>query len=119
MNKVQLIGRLTRDVELRMTKNSKSVVSFSLAVDKRDKTADFFNCIAWDMTAELMNKYLHKGNKVAICGHLQTRSFETKDGRKQTVTEVVADEVEFLERKEQKEEHTDFMKINNDEKLPF
>jgi single-strand DNA-binding protein len=104
MNKVILSGRLTRDPEKRVTTNNKIIASFTLAVDRRFKNAsgeketDFFDLTAWGNTAEFVCNYLKKGNKVMVSGSLQTRSFE-KGGKKETVTEINADEVEFAESK--------------------
>lgn len=121
MNKVILIGRLSKDVELRFTQSNKAVTSFSIAVDKRKKEegADFFNCVAWGTIAENMNRYLAKGSKVAVYGRLSTRSYE-KNGSKQYVTEVVADEVEFLDSKNHNQQPSqNFQQINDDDELPF
>ena len=102
MNKVILVGNLTRDPELTETPNGIAVCRFSIAV-QRDyanaegkKEADFFNITVWRGRAENCGKYLKKGNKVAVVGSLQTRSYEDKDGIKRNVTDIVASEVEFL-----------------------
>lgn len=102
MNRVDLIGRLTRDPELRKTNNGTSVLSFTLAVDRAFKTpgqpeADFINCQAWNKTAENMARYLHKGSLIAVEGRIQTRSYDNQQGQRVYVTEVVADRVQFLE----------------------
>lgn len=117
MNKVQLIGRLTDNLELRYTQNKKSVVSFSLAVPKREKNngADFISCVAWGNTAENMSKYLKQGSRIAVCGRLSVRKY-TKDNKVHSVTEVIAEEVEFLESK--KTENTEFTPVD-DSDLPF
>lgn len=101
MNKTQLIGRLTKDVVLRRTTSDKSVASFTLAVNRRSKDdgADFISCIAWNKTAETLAKYVHKGDRIGVCGRIQTRGYKDKDGKSVYVTEVVVDEVEFLESK--------------------
>ena len=108
MNKVILIGNLTKDPEMRQTTNGTNVCTLSLAVNRRfkDKTtgetvADFFNVIVWRQLAEICGRYLAKGRKVAVVGELQNRSYEAKDGTKRYVTEVVADEVEFLTPRDQ------------------
>ena len=101
MNKVFLIGNLTRDPELRTTASSKSVCSFSIAVNRAfsnqqgEKVTDFFNIIVWGKLGENCAKYLSKGRKVAVMGEIQNRSYE-KDGVKRTVTEIIASDVEFL-----------------------
>ena len=102
MNKAILIGNLTRDPELRTTPSGTSVCSFSVAVTRRfanqagERLTDYFNIVAWSQLGETCGKYLAKGRKVAVIGELQTRSYEAKDGTKRYVTEVRADEVEFL-----------------------
>ena len=100
MNNVSLIGRLTKDVQERRTKNGTPVVSFTLAVDRRKKEdgADFIPCIAWDKAAETIAKYVHKGDLFGVTGYIQTRSYE-KDGRMNYVAEVVTTSFQFLERK--------------------
>ncbi len=100
MNKVILMGRFTRDPELRQTAQGTSVVSFSLAVDRRmaregQQQADFISCVAWSKLAEFICKYFQKGSMIAISGRLQTRTYDDKDGKRQYITEVVADEAYF------------------------
>lgn len=104
MNKVILLGRLTRDPEVRYTQNNTIFATFSVAVRKRFKTedgddADFINVIAWNKTAEFVSMYFKKGMQIALSGRLQTRSYDANDGTKRYVTEVVAEEVEFAESK--------------------
>ena len=102
MNKVILIGNLTRDPEARTTQSGISQSSFTVAVQRRYtnaqgvREADFFTVVAWRQTAELCSRYLTKGRKCAVVGSLQTRSYDAQDGTKRYVTEVVADEVEFV-----------------------
>jgi len=102
MNKVFLIGRLTRDPELRYTSSNIATASFSLAVDRNftnqngEREADFINIIVWRKQAENVKNYLTKGSQVAIDGRIQTRSYDGQDGQKRYVTEVVADNVQFL-----------------------
>ena len=103
MNKVHLIGNLTRDPELRCTQTGVSVCNFSIAVNRRFKNpqtgqaeTDFFNIVAWRQTADLCGKFLMKGKKVAVVGSIQTRTYEAQDGSKRTAFDIVADEVEFL-----------------------
>ena len=102
MNKVILIGNLVADPEMRRTQSDIAVCSFRIAVQRRFanqqgvREADFFNIIAWRQTGELCGKYLAKGRKCAIVGSLQNRTYDAQDGTKRYVTEVIADEVEFL-----------------------
>ena len=102
MNKVVLIGRLTRDPELRYTGNNTPVATFSLAVDRGfsnqqgEREADFINIVVWNKQAENVKNYLTKGSQVGIDGRIQTRTYDDKDGQKRYVTEVVANNVEFL-----------------------
>ncbi len=101
LNKIILIGRLTHDPELRYTPNGQPVANFSLAVDrklsKNDET-DFIPIVAWRRLAEICNEFLHKGKLVAIEGRLQVRSYEDKEGRRQRAFEVVAEEMQMLDR---------------------
>lgn len=101
MNCVMMIGRLTRDPELRFIAGSgKAVATFAIAVDRpfaKEKTADFFNVVVWGKPAENAANYLAKGRQVAVKGYLQTRNYDDKDmGIKRYVTEIVADTVEFI-----------------------
>ena len=105
MNKVILVGRLTRDPELRVTTSGVSVCSFSVACDRRfvrqgeERKADFINCIAWRQTGEFVSKYFTKGNRIALEGSLQTRDWTDNDGKKRYATEVIVDNVEFAQSK--------------------
>ena len=102
MNKVILIGRLTRDPELRYTSSNVATATFSIAVDRTftnqngEREADFVNIVVWRKQAENCKNYLTKGSQVAIEGRIQTRSYDGQDGQKRYVTEVVADNVQFL-----------------------
>nr|DAE21022.1 MAG TPA: Single strand binding protein [Siphoviridae sp. ct8LX107] len=103
MNKVFLIGNLTKDLEMRSTQSGVAVCNFTIAVNRRfrnqqtgQQETDFLNVIAWRQLAELCGKYLSKGRKVAVMGSIQTRTYEAKDGSKRTAWDIVADEVEFL-----------------------
>jgi single-strand DNA-binding protein len=103
LNTVIMIGRLTRDPELRITPSGVSVASFTVAVDRpaRDDGShgtDFIDCVAWRKLGELVAEYLTKGRLVAVEGRLQTRTYETQDGQKRRAWEVVADQVRFLDR---------------------
>lgn len=101
MNNIILIGRLTKDPELRYTQAGKAVCSFTLAVDRPysgdKKEADFINIVVWNKVGENCAQYLSKGRKAAVQGRLQIRSYEDDNGKKKYITEVVANSVEFLE----------------------
>lgn len=103
MNKVVLIGRLTKDPDLRFTAGKgTAVASFTIAVDRRFKTpgqpeADFIPVVVWGKQAEATANYMSKGKLISVSGRIQTRSYEAKDGTRRYVTEIVADEVQFLE----------------------
>lgn len=105
MNKVILIGRLTKDPELTTTQNDVKRCGFTLAVDRRftdkdgNRQADFISCTAWRSTAEFIGKYFGKGKKIGIVGSLQSRTYDAQDGTKRYVTEVNVDEAEFVESK--------------------
>ncbi|MCU0315964.1 MAG: single-stranded DNA-binding protein [Fimbriimonadaceae bacterium] len=103
INRVVLVGRLTRDPEVRETTTGKKVATFAIAVDKRIKptdgpTADFFNITAWGVTADYVGNYMSKGRLVAVDGRLQTRKYTTQDGQNREVVEIVADNVQGLDR---------------------
>ena len=110
MNKVFLIGRLTRDPELRYTGNNVPVATFSLAVNRTftnqngEREADFINIVVWRKQAENCKNYISQGSQVAVDGRIQTRNYEDNDGNKRYVTEVVADNVQFLDTKAQREQ---------------
>ena len=106
MNKIILLGRLTKDVELRYTQTSNTAVaSFTLAVNRRfvkegeERQADFINIVAWNKLAETSSNYLKKGMQVVVTGRLQNRSWDDEQGQKRYVTEVIAEELEFVESK--------------------
>ncbi|MEG2351161.1 MAG: single-stranded DNA-binding protein [Bacilli bacterium] len=105
MNKAFLIGRLTRDPELRYSSSNAAIVNFSIAIDRQytntqgQRETDFINIVAFQKQAENIKKYLTKGSLVGIDGRIQTRNYEDKDGKRVYVTEVVADRVQFLESK--------------------
>ncbi|MDD3839432.1 MAG: single-stranded DNA-binding protein [Clostridia bacterium] len=143
LNKVVLIGRLTRDPELRYTTNGISVATFTLAVERTfansqgQRETDFIPIVTWRKTAELCAQYLSKGRMAGVSGRIQTRSYENQEGQRRYVTEIVADEVQFLggggESRQQQpgdlndfekdmpknDNDDDFMDIDNEEDLPF
>ena len=102
MNKIMLVGRLTKDPGLRYTQSGTAVTSFTLAVNRRfskEKEADFINCVAWQKTGEFVAEYFKKGSALGLEGRLQVRTYDSENGQKHWVTEVVAEQVEFVERK--------------------
>ena len=143
MNKVILMGRLTRDPDVRVStgERSMSIARYTLAVDRRgrrndnngEQTADFISCVAFDRSAEFAEKYLHQGTKVVVTGRIQTGSYTNKDGQKVYTTDVVVEENEFAESKRSDDnapassapasmpEGNGFMNIPDgiDEELPF
>ena len=130
-NKVMQCGRLTADVELRVTQGGQSVVSFSLAVnrprakDGAEQKADFLQCVAWEKTAEFISKYFHKGDALFIVGKLQTRSYKAKEGHTVYVTEIVVDEAHFVDSKSDAAAQLpsgalpSFEPLSTDDQLPF
>lgn len=112
MNKVILMGRLTKDPELRQTQSGINCCGFSVAVNRRfakegQQNVDFINCTAWRQTAEFICNYFHKGAMIAVVGSLQTRTWENTDGKKQYATEVLADEVYFTGSKSESDLQTE------------
>lgn len=107
LNKICLVGRMTKDPELKYLQNGTAVTTFTLAVDRTFKNkngkreADFINIVVWRKQAENVANYTHKGSLVAVAGRIQTRSYEGKDGQRRYITEVVAEEVHFLDSKKQ------------------
>lgn len=131
MNKAILIGNLTRDPELRKTGSGISACTFTLAINRRFanqqgvREADFINVVCWRQLADLCMKYLEKGSKIGVVGMIQTRSYDAQDGSKRYVTEVVAEEVEFLTAKAAEGQaparaSADVMQeVADDDELPF
>lgn len=102
LNKTIIMGRFTRDPELRRTVNGTAVASFTIACDRdfsKDNEVDFVDCVAWRQTGEFVSKYFAKGRMAVVCGRLQTRSWTDKDGNKRRTTEIVADNVYFGDSK--------------------
>lgn len=125
LNKVILGGRLTADAELKQTPQGISVATFTLAVNRKGKDAqtDFINCVAWRGTADFLTKYFKKGNSVCITGQVQVRSYTDKDNNKRYATEVIADEVYFVDSKGEVEAPAfatpKFEEIADDDDIPF
>lgn len=130
MNKIELIGRLTKDPEIRQNGDN-TVARYTLAVDRKFKrenehTADFLPCIAFGKTAEFVEKYFHKGNRMALTGRVQTNSYTNKEGQKVYTTDVIVEEVEFCESKSEstsaksESKDDDFANVDEDiDELPF
>lgn len=130
MNRVVLMGRLTKDPDVRYSKEQMAIARYTLAVDRRgrDKETDFISCVVFGKGGEFAEKYLHKGMKIAVSGRIQTGSYTNKEGRKVYTTEVVVDDQEFAESKgtetktaEPSTGYDGFMSIPEgmDEELPF
>lgn len=111
INKVILMGRLTRDPEIRHTSTGKAVCNFTVAVDNgygENRQTDFINCVAWQNTAEFVGKYFTKGMMIIVSGRISTRTWEGTDGKKNYVTEVMANEINFGESKRSREENSGY-----------
>lgn len=130
MNRVILIGRLTKDPDVRRTQDGKCIASYTLAVDRRgkNKDADFISCKAWEGRGEFAEQYLHKGMKIAVTGHIQTGKYTDKDGKTVYTTDVIVEDHEFCEKKEDGEipaekpaQESDFVTVPEDMQmeLPF
>lgn len=126
MNKIFITGRLTKDVDLKFSASGTAVANLTVAVNKRFKkegqpTVDFINCVIWGKQAESTANYMSKGSLIGIVGRIETRSYDAKDGSKRYVTEVIADEVEFLDYGNKKEkESNDFEEASTENDcIPF
>ena len=140
MNQVILLGRITKDPELKQTQSGVPVCSFTVACDRRyqkegeDRQADFINCVAWRQTAEFINRFFVKGMRIALVGSIQTRSWDDEKGNKRYATEVIVEHAEFASDKRNNAPEASqpisspavpsgdidgFMPIDYDEDLPF
>ncbi len=129
LNRVILIGRLTRDPELRYTTNGVAQAAFNLAVDRDftneqgEREADFINCVAWRKLAEIVSNNLSKGRLIAVEGKMRVRSYEAKEGGRRWITEVNADAVKFLDKKQERvesEREPEYGEDGNElEEVPF
>ena len=125
MNNVSLIGRLTRDPEVRDTQSGMKVAKFTLAIDRpfskgEEKQTDFPRVVCFGKTAENVGRYISKGRQVSVVGRLQTDSYEGKDGKRIYTTDVIADRVEFLGGKKEKQEYEGFNEFKYDsDDIPF
>lgn len=127
MNCFQGIGRFTDNPQLKKTNNGTSVLTFTLAIDRRyqkqgeEKQVDYIDCVAWKNTAETISKYFLKGSKIGIVGNIQTRSYEDKNGNKRKVTECIIDGFDFCEKKEKDAniKVPEMYEVPEDDNLPF
>lgn len=124
MNKVILMGRLTRDVEMRQTPGGASVARFSIAVNRRFKNsegnydADFINCVAWRQTGKFISRYFQKGSMISVVGSIQSRNWDGQDGKKQYAIEVVVDEAYFTgEPKKENSDDNGYMEGYSDDEF--
>lgn len=123
MNKIIVLGRLTKDPEIRYTPSQKVVASFTLAVDRPftgpdgKREADFIPVVVWGKAAELVGNSCAKGHRLLVEGRLQIRNFDAKDGTKHWVTEIIANNIEFIEKREQKEQPKQMQDIG--EEVPW
>ncbi len=122
MNRVELIGRLTKTPELQSTPTGKSVVSFTLAVTRDKENTDFINCTAWGKIAELVANHTSKGSLIGVEGRIQTGSYDNNNGGKTYVTKVTVENITFCESKPKEEKvvtpELPFLELNSEE-LPF
>ncbi len=124
LNHSTIMGRLVRDPEIRRTNSGKAVCSFTIACDKqgKDSGASFIDCVAWEKTADFIGNYFAKGSAIIVEGRLESRQYETKDGQKRTVLEVVVSQAHFCGKKEETTAPAPSnyeMLTDNDASLPF
>ena len=125
MNKVITMGRLTGDPKVSETTGGKKIARFTLALDRIGEGADFPNFIAWEKKAEVIEKYFSKGSRIMVIGRIQTGSYTNRDGKKVYTTDVIVEEIEFMDSKkkdepeEKPEENDGFVMPEIDEELPF
>ena len=131
INRVVLVGRMTRDPELRRTPSGAAVTSFSLAINRNfssangERQTDFINCVIWNKAAENVERYCSKGSLVGVEGRIQSRQYDAQDGTKRTVVEVICDTVQFIETKRKEEQANPFvtpgldMNVNFDQTTKF
>lgn len=125
MNHWDGIGRLVRDVKLESTQGGKSYLKNAIAIDRKGDGADFIPIIAWEKTAEFIEKYFRKGNKIGISGRIQTSTYKDKDGKSRTSVDVVVEEVTFCESKTTEDvllsnkSDNEFLTVTSSDELPF
>lgn len=107
LNKIIISGRLTKDPELRKTQSNKSVANFTVAINHKynKEVTDYFNCIAWEKTADIVEKFLGKGNRVFVSGRMESRTYDKSDGTKMQIWELIVEDIEPIDWKD-KAEHT-------------
>lgn len=123
INNVVLVGRLTKDIDLRYTSNGTAVGNFTLAVNRKVKsdgqpTADFINCVAWKKTAEIITNYTKKGSQIGIEGSIQTRSYDNDEGKRVYITEVLVQSVTLLDSKSESGNENNKQSSNNTTRTP-
>ncbi len=127
MNKIILIGRTTKDCDIRSTSTGKQVASFTLAVDRDfknaqgEREADFLPCVVWGKLSEVCEKYVTKGKQIAIAGRIQTRNYEDKDGQRRYITEVIVSDLQLLGSRQdaQQPQEPEYTEVDNSDELPF
>lgn len=122
LNSIVVMGRITKDIEVRYTPSGTPVANFTVAVDRdyeKDKT-DFLDCVAWRNTAEFAAKHFHKGSKAVVIGSLQMRDWQDKDGNKRRSAEIVVNSMYFADsKKAEAKENAGFTEIDDDDEWPF
>ncbi len=123
MNSVSLMGRLTKQPEIKITPTGKSVLSFTVAVNRGQEEVDFINCVAWEKTAEFVTRFFNKGDMVALTGSLRTRNYEDKNKQQRTIVEVLVERAYFTggksEKTPQKGTQKERIDVEFDGELPF
>lgn len=125
LNQITIMGRLTKDPELRYTSNNTPVASFSIACDRDigEKATDFFNCVAWRSTGEFISKYFSKGSLISCIGRLQAREYQARDGEKRSTVEIVIDRAYFCGERKKEDASAprkpQFVEVDDTEELPF
>lgn len=121
MNRVEIIGRIVRDIKTESSTSGTTYLRNSIAVDRKGKKdeTDFFEVTAFGKTAEFIEKYFSKGRKIAISGHLQSNNYKDKEGKSHTSVAIIADEVDFCDSKSEPKTDNDLTNVKVDEELPF
>jgi single-strand DNA-binding protein len=119
MNKFIGIGRITKDIELAYTQDGKAVAKYTLAINGYNDTTDFLNCVTWNKQAENLKKYCGKGSQIAVEGRVSVRNYENKEGKKVYVTEIVTNNIMFLDSKKDRQATEKTQAIEEQEEDPF